>query len=150
MDVILLKKVENLGGLGDKVAVKSGYGRNFLVPSGAAAPATKENLEEFEKRRAEYEKQAAEVLSEAQGRKDKIVALVSISVACKAGDEGRLFGSVGTHDIADAMTAAGVTIDKHEVRLPNGAFRHTGSYEIALHLHTDVNTSIELEVVAED
>ncbi|MCU7960429.1 MAG: 50S ribosomal protein L9 [gamma proteobacterium symbiont of Bathyaustriella thionipta] len=150
MDVILLKKVENLGGLGDKVAVKAGYGRNFLIPSGTAVPATRENLEEFEKRRAEYEKQAAELLSAAQSRKDQITALSRIIVACKAGDEGRLFGSVGTHDIAEAMNAAGVSVDKHEVRLPDGAFRQVGTFEVALHLHTDINASIELEIVPED
>lgn len=148
MEVILLKKVENLGNLGDKVSVKSGYGRNYLLPSGTAVPATAANVAEFEARRAELEKQAAELLSNAEARRGQIEAL-SVTISCKAGDEGRLFGSVGTHDIAGAVTAAGVEVKKNEVRLPNGAFHQIGKYEVTLHLHSDVNATLQLEVVPE-
>ena len=149
MEVILLEKIDNLGGLGDKVNVKPGYGRNFLIPSGKAVAATKENLAEFEARRAELEKQAQEALSVAEARKVQIEALTGVSVARKAGDEGRLFGSVGTADIADAVTAAGVELSKREVRLPEGPLHTTGEFEIALHLHTDVDATLKLSVVAE-
>jgi large subunit ribosomal protein L9 len=149
MDVILLKKVDNLGNLGDKVAVKAGYGRNFLLPSGSAVPATEENLAAFEARRAELEKQSAEQLAIAQERKARIDALGPITVACRAGEEGRLFGSIGTSDIAQAVTEAGVEIAKLEVRLPTGPFRVTGEYDVDLHLHTDVNAVVKLEIVPE-
>lgn len=150
MDVILLKKVENLGNLGEKVSVKAGYGRNFLIPSGAAVAATADNLAAFEERRAELEKQASEALQSAEDRKAKLEALEGITVTAKAGDEGKLFGSVGTMDIADACTAAGVAIAKKEVRLPSGPIHNTGTFEITLHLHTDVDALIELQVVGED
>ncbi len=149
MDVILLKKVDNLGALGDKVSVKPGYGRNFLIPSGRAVAATAENLAAFEARRAELEKEAAAALAEAQSRKAKIDGL-SITIACKAGEEGRLFGSVGTVDIAEAATAAGVDLAKQEVRLPHGPFRVTGEFEVEVHLHTDVNAALKLNIVAEE
>ncbi|MET0087414.1 MAG: 50S ribosomal protein L9 [Sedimenticola sp.] len=147
MDVILLEKVDNLGGLGDKVSVKPGYGRNFLIPGGKAVAATKANVEEFEARRAELEKQAAEVLAAAEARKSAIEEL-SVTVARKAGDEGRLFGSVGTADIASAVTEAGVELAKREVRLPEGPFHTTGEYEVQLHLHTDVDATLKLTVAA--
>ncbi|MCB1751634.1 MAG: 50S ribosomal protein L9 [Gammaproteobacteria bacterium] len=149
MDVILLEKIDNLGGLGDKVNVRAGYGRNFLIPTGKAVAATKKNLEEFQARRAELEKQAAELLAQAQARKVKIEALGTISISRNAGDEGRLFGSVGTGDIADAVTAAGVELAKREVRLPEGPFHVTGEFDVQLHLHTDVNATLKLAVVAE-
>ena len=148
MDVILLEKIDNLGGLGDKVSVKSGYGRNYLIPSGKAVSATKENIAEFEARRAELEKQAAEALAAAEARKAQIEALGTVTIARKAGDEGRLFGSVGTSDIAEAVTAAGVEVAKREVRLPSGPFHTTGEFEVDLHLHTDVNATVNLAVVA--
>ncbi|MET0081714.1 MAG: 50S ribosomal protein L9 [Sedimenticola sp.] len=147
MDVILLEKVDNLGGLGDKVSVKPGYGRNFLIPGGKAVAATKANVEEFEARRAELEKQAAEALAAAEARKSAIEEL-SVTVARKAGDEGRLFGSVGTADIATAVTEAGVELAKREVRLPEGPFHTTGEYEVQLHLHTDVDATLKLTVAA--
>jgi large subunit ribosomal protein L9 len=150
MDVILLEKVENLGVLGDKVNVKSGYGRNYLIPSGKAVAATKENLEAFEARRAELEKNAAEALAAAEARKAQLEALEVVSIARKAGDEGRLFGSVGTADIAEAVTAAGVELAKREVRLPEGPFHAIGEFEIQVHLHTDVDAVINLAIVAED
>lgn len=150
MEVILLNKVENLGNLGDVVKVKPGYGRNFLIPSGRAVPATDENRKVFEERRAELERQAAEVLSAAEARRDQLVELATVTIARKAGDEGKLFGSIGTSDIAEAVTAAGVEVEKQEVRLPaEGPIRQTGEYEIGLHLHPEVNVDVKVEVVAE-
>jgi large subunit ribosomal protein L9 len=149
MDVILLKKVDNLGNLGDRVHVKSGYGRNYLIPSGHAVPATEENIKAFEERRAELEQQADELLAAAQARKAQLEDL-SVAIARKAGDEGRLFGSVGTGDIAKAVQEAGVELGKHEVRLPQGPYRAVGEYEVELHLHTDVNAKLQLEVIPEE
>jgi large subunit ribosomal protein L9 len=148
MEVILLEKITNLGELGDKVAVKPGYGRNYLIPTGLAVPATRDNLEAFEARRAELEKAAAEKLAAAEARKTSIEEL-SITVGRKAGEEGKLFGSVGTTDIAEAITAAGVAVEKQEVRLPEGPLRVAGDYEVALHLHSDVDATIKLTIVAE-
>lgn len=148
MDVILLEKVKNLGSLGARVSVKAGYGRNFLIPQGKAVPATEANVAAFEARRAELERQEADVLAAAQARAAQL-AEVAVVIAAKSGDEGKLFGSVGTRDIADAITAAGVTVDKSEVRLPNGAIRNTGEYTVALHLHSDVNAEVSVTVVAE-
>ncbi|MES9816612.1 MAG: 50S ribosomal protein L9 [Candidatus Thiodiazotropha sp.] len=148
MEIILLQKVDNLGDLGEKVNVKSGFGRNFLIPSGKAVPATEENVKIFEARRAELEKEAAEKLQAAEARKVKIDGM-EISITCKAGDEGRLFGSVGTADISKAVTDNGVEIAKKEVLLPNGAFRVAGEYEVNLHLHADVNATIKLTIVPE-
>ncbi len=148
MEVILLEKVANLGSLGDKVKVKSGYGRNFLVPYGKAVPATADNLKAFEERRAELEKAAADKLADAQSRAEALEGQ-SITISSKAGDEGRLFGSIGVRDIADAVTAAGTEVEKSEVRLPEGPIRAIGEYEIELQLHTDVTVTIQLAVVAE-
>ena len=148
MDVILLEKVKNLGSLGARVSVKPGYGRNFLIPKGKAVPATEANIAAFDARRAELERQEAEVLSAAQARAAQL-AEIAVVIAAKSGDEGKLFGSVGTRDIADAITAAGVAVDKSEVRLPNGALRNTGAYTVALHLHSDVNAEVSVTVVAE-
>jgi large subunit ribosomal protein L9 len=150
MEVILLKNVENLGSLGDKVSVKAGFGRNYLIPSGNAVPATDDNLAAFEARRAELENAAAEALEVATGRKDRLEALPSITIVCKAGDEGRLFGSVGTTDIAVAVSEAGVEVEKHEVRLTQGAFRVAGEYDVELHLHADVKAVVKVEVVPEE
>ncbi len=150
MEVILLDKVTGLGELGDKVTVKAGYGRNYLIPSGKAVPATKENLIEFEKRRAELEKQAAEKLAAAQERKTAVENLGSVTIAHKAGDEGKLFGSVGTSDIARACSEAGVEVKKAEVRLPEGPMRTTGEFEVVLHLHPDVNAVLKVIVVPEE
>ncbi len=148
MEVILLEKVENLGNLGDRVNVKPGYGRNFLIPSGKATPATEEHIKAFEARRAELEKTAADGLSEAEARRDKIGDMI-ITIKAKAGDEGKLFGSIGTADIAAAIVADGVEVERSEVRLPEGAFRQLGEYRIQLHLHTDVNTELTLVIEAE-
>lgn len=148
MQVILLEKVENLGGLGEKVNVRNGYGRNFLIPEGKAAPATEANLAKFEVRRAELEKAAAEALAAAQARAEKIAA-TPVSIARKVGDENKLFGSVGTGDIADALTAAGVTVERHEVRMPTGPIRAAGDFEVELHLHADVNVKAKVSVIPE-
>ncbi|WP_367027237.1 50S ribosomal protein L9 [Methylococcus sp. ANG] len=148
MDVILLEKVPNLGNLGDKVSVRPGYGRNFLIPKGKAVAATAAKLAEFEQRRAELEKKASDELAAAQSRAEAISQL-SVSIAQKAGEEGKLYGSVGTKDIAEAVTAAGVAVERHEVRLPHGPIRLAGDYEITLHLHSDVNATLNLKVVAE-
>jgi large subunit ribosomal protein L9 len=147
MEVILLEKVTNLGNLGDKVNVKSGYARNFLLPQGKATAATAANVAAFEARRAELERLAAEKKAYAESRAEQLNEL-EITITATAGDEGKLFGSIGTHDIADALTAAGVEVAKSEVRLPNGTIRHTGEYEVTVHLHTDVEATVHLVVVA--
>ena len=148
MDVILLEKVANLGSLGDKVKVKAGYGRNFLLPYGKAVAATADNPKAFEERRAELEKAAAEKLAAAQARGEALEG-ASVTITSKAGEEGKLFGSIGVRDIADAITATGTDVEKSEVRLPEGPLRVVGEYEIELQLHSDVTVHINLAVVAE-
>jgi len=148
MEVILLEKVENLGSLGDRVNVKPGYGRNFLIPSGKATPATEEYIKAFEERRAELEKAAADAQGMAEARREKLVGM-SVTIQARAGEEGKLFGSIGTADIAEAIAAAGVEVERSEVRLPEGAFRQVGEYSVLVHLHTDVNTEIALVIEAE-
>lgn len=148
MEVILLEKVVNLGALGDKVRVKNGYGRNFLMPFGKAVPATKANIADFEARRAELEKIAAEKKAEAEARGARL-ATITLTIPVVAGDEGKLFGSIGTRDIADAITATGVEVAKSEVRLPYGAIRQVGEYDVDLQVHSDVTVTIKLNVVAE-
>lgn len=149
MDIILLDKIANLGGLGDQVSVKAGYARNFLFPQGKAVPATKDNVAKFEARRAELEAKIAEALAAAQARADQLAALEAITIASPAGDEGKLFGSVGTRDIADAITAAGVEVSKAEVKLPTGTLRELGEYDIDVQLHSDVTTTAKVVIVAE-
>ncbi|WDE04511.1 50S ribosomal protein L9 [Thalassomonas viridans] len=149
MEVILLDKIAKLGGLGDKVTVKSGYARNYLLPQGKAVFASKENVEHFEARRADLEKKLAEVLKAAEARAAKLNELAEVTIASKAGDEGKLFGSIGTRDIADAITEAGVEVAKSEVRLPLGTIRETGEFDIAIHLHNDVDTTVKVIVIAE-
>ncbi len=149
MEIILLEKVQNLGDLGDKVTVRPGYGRNYLIPKGKAVAATEDNVAEFERRRAELETAQADALGAAQKRADALKDL-TVSIARKAGDEGRLFGSVGTGDIAEAVTAAGLELHKHEVRLPEGPLRQAGEYDIVLHLHADVDASVKVTVVPEE
>lgn len=146
MDIILLQKVENLGGLGDHVKVKGGYGRNYLIPSGQAVAATAANIAAFEARRAELEKQMAEALSKAQERKEKIEQLL-IRIVRRTGDQGRLFGSVGNSDIAQAAMNAGVPIEKQEIRLRSGALRTAGQFEVEVHLHSDVKARLKLEIL---
>jgi large subunit ribosomal protein L9 len=148
MEVILLEKTANLGNLGDKVTIKNGYGRNFLIPQGKAVAATPDKIREFEERRAELERLSAEKLATAQTRGEALSKL-SIVITHKSGDEGRLFGSVGTHDIADAITVAGVKVEKHEVRLPRGVIRQIGDYDIDINLHADVVVTIQIKIAAE-
>ena len=148
MQIILLEKVANLGSLGEQVTVRPGYARNYLFPQGKAVPATKANVEQFEARRAELEAQAATNLSAAEARKEQIDS-AELSVAVKAGDEGKLFGSLGNRDIADLATAAGIELAKSEVRLPEGPIRQVGEYEIAIQLRAEVEAVLKLHVVAE-
>jgi large subunit ribosomal protein L9 len=148
MEIILLEKIENLGAMGDRVKVRAGYGRNYLVPKGKAKLATSENIAAFEAMRAELEKAAADALATAEARREKLEGM-SITIAANAGDEGKLFGSVGTADIADAIMALGVEVDRQEVRLPNGVFRQVGEYDVDLHLHSDVNATVKLTITPE-
>tara|TARA_B100000767_G_C19656709_1_gene489205 strand:- start:512 stop:964 length:453 start_codon:yes stop_codon:yes gene_type:complete len=149
MEVILLDKIAKLGGLGDKVTVKSGYARNYLLPQGKAVFASSANVEHFEARRAEIEAKLAEALNAAESKAAKISKLAELTIASSAGDEGKLFGSIGTRDIADAITEAGVEVTKSQVRMPLGTIRETGEFDIAIHLHNDVDTSIKIIVIAE-
>ncbi len=149
MEVILLEKVRNLGDLGEQIKVKSGYGRNFLIPQGKAVMATKDNVAKFEERRAELEAKAAELLAAAEGRAAKLAELGTVTIAANAGEEGKLFGSIGAGDIADAITAAGAEVAKSEVKLPEGSIRNTGEFELMIQLHTDVTQNVNVEVVAE-
>lgn len=149
MEVILLERIRNLGALGDKVKVKAGYGRNFLIPGGKAVYATPSNIEKFEARRAELEMIAAQHLKEAQTRQQALLALGAITIQSKAGDEGKLFGSVGTRDMAEAITKLGVEVAKSEIHLPMGAIRQTGEYEIDIEFHSDVNSTIKIVIVPE-
>lgn len=148
MEVILLDKVGRLGAIGDKVTVKSGYGRNYLLPQGKAVAATAKNIADFEARRAELEATAAGKIAGATARAEQLAAL-EVTIAAKAGDEGRLFGSIGTRDIAEAITAAGVEVAKSEIRLPQGVLREIGQYEIDVQLHAEVIQAVKLAVVPE-
>ena len=148
MQLILLQKVTNLGSLGDKVNVKPGYGRNFLVPQGKAVPATAANVEQFEARRAEYEAKAASLLSDADGRRARF-ADASVTIKANASTEGKLYGSVGPRDIAEAFTAAGLPLNKSEVIMGEGALRRTGEFEVVVHLHADVETKVKVIVEPE-
>jgi len=148
MDVILLDKIGNLGNVGDKVSVKAGFGRNFLIPQGKALPATASNLSEFEARRSELEAAAAEKKVEAEARAAKLADL-SVTILANAGDEGKLFGSIGTRDIADAITAAGVEVAKAEVKLPEGALREVGEFDIDVQLHSEVMETVKVVIEAE-
>jgi large subunit ribosomal protein L9 len=149
MEVILLEKVVNLGDLGEQIKVKAGYGRNFLIPQGKAVMATKENVAKFEERRAELEAKAAEQLAAAQARAAKLAELDTVTIAANAGEEGKLFGSIGAGDIADAITAAGVEVAKSEVKLPEGSIRQIGEFELMIQLHTDVSENVNVAVIAE-
>jgi large subunit ribosomal protein L9 len=149
MELVLLQKVKNLGNLGDKVRVKPGYGRNFLIPQGQAVPATQANVAEFEKRRSEYEAKANDVMTAAEARKASLEG-AEITVKANASAEGKLFGSVGPRDIADAFSAAGKPLNKSEVVMGEGPIRHTGEFEIHVHLHADVNTTVKVTVTGEE
>jgi large subunit ribosomal protein L9 len=149
MEVILLQKVANLGNIGDKVKVKSGFGRNYLLPEGKAALATPANLAKFEERRAEHEKRAADELTSARQRATQLESF-KLSLTAKAGSEGKLFGSIGTADIAEAVSAQGIAIERSEVRLPGGPIRMVGEHQVKLHLHTDVEIDLAVVVTAEE
>jgi large subunit ribosomal protein L9 len=149
MDIILLEKVGNLGNIGDKVNVKPGYGRNYLVPQGKAVFATASNLADFEVRRSELEAAASASLADATARAAKLEALGSLTITSIAGDEGKLFGSIGTKDIADAIITAGVQIEKSEVKLPDGSIREIGEFDISIQVHADVTQVVKLVVAAE-
>ena len=149
MEVILLENIGNLGALGDKVDVKPGYGRNFLIPQGKAVPATEDNVSKFEARRAELEAVAAETLTAAQVRGEALTSLGAVEISATAGEEGKLFGSVGTRDIAEALTAAGCEVDKAEVRLPEGAIRELGEYEVVIQLHAEILSSVAIHIIPE-
>ncbi len=146
MDVILTEKVGKLGSIGDKVSVKAGYGRNFLVPHGKAIFATAENMVEFEQRRADLERAAAGKLGEAQAKAEQLAAIGSVTITAVAGEEGKLFGSVGPRDVADAYTAAGVELTKSEVKMPEGAIRELGEYDVQIQLHSDVLLTLKVVV----
>ncbi|MEA2649861.1 MAG: large subunit ribosomal protein [Candidatus Binataceae bacterium] len=149
MELILLQKVKNLGGLGDKVKVKPGYGRNYLVPQGKAVNANETNIAEFEKRRSEYEAKANTVMSAAETRKAALEG-ASVTIKANASAEGKLFGSVGPRDIADAFSAAGHPLEKSEVVMGEGPLRHTGEFEVQVHLHADVHTTVKVVIGADD
>jgi large subunit ribosomal protein L9 len=148
VNVILLERIKNLGGLGDEVVVKSGFARNFLIPQGKAVRATKENRQVFEARRIEFERAAGERLAVAQSRAAKLQG-VAVTIAAKAGDEGKLYGSVGTSDVATAVSALGAEVAKSEVRMPEGVIRQVGEYDIDLQLHGDVVVTVKVTVVPE-
>ena len=149
MEVILLDKIGRLGGLGDKVKVRNGYARNYLLPLKKAVLATKENLAKFEAERAQLEAKIAAELKAAQDRAEKLNAIAKVEIKAQAGDEGKLFGSVGTRDIAEAVIAAGCDLHKSEVRLPDGVLRTIGDFDIEVQLHPDVKTSIVVSIVPE-
>lgn len=149
MDIILLEKIDNVGGIGDRVKVKSGYARNYLIPKGKATLATPENIAKFESIRAELEAKAAGELAEAQGRAAKLEGQV-ITISAQAGAEGKLFGSIGTIDIAAACSELGVEIERSEVRLADGPLRMLGEHQVELHLHTDVNVALTVIVESND
>lgn len=149
MEVILLQKVANLGAIGDRVKVRSGYARNFLLPQGKATLATADNVARFEARRTEFERKAREEQSSAQQRAEQLKDF-RLTITAKAGTEGKLFGSIGTTDIAEACTRAGHEVARSEVRLPGGPIRLVGEHHVVLHLHTDVNVDLPVTVVAEE
>lgn len=148
MEVILLEKVDNLGDLGDQVKVKGGFARNFLLPQGKATRATPENVKVFQERRAELERAAKEAVDAAQKRRDMLEGK-EIKITAKAGEGGKLFGSISAGDIADALNSQGIEVEKKEVRMPEGPIRVTGEYELELHLHSDIDANIKVLVEAE-
>ena len=148
MKLILLQKVVNLGGLGDTVSVKPGYGRNFLVPQGKAVPATAANVAMFEAKRAEYQAKADAVLADAQKRLEGLEG-AEVTIAANASTEGKLFGSVTTRDVAEALTAAGHKVEKSEVVMGEGPIRRTGEFEVTVNLHAEVSTKVKVHVVGE-
>lgn len=149
MQVILLERIANLGDLGDEVRVKNGFGRNFLIPQGKAVAATAANREHFEQRRAELEADAQAKLAAAQALATQVEEAGVVTLASKAGDEGKLFGSIGARDLVEAAEKQGLTLDRASVRLPEGPLRQTGEYEVALQLHAEVEATLKVAIVAE-
>lgn len=149
MQIILLQRIVNLGKLGETVDVKPGYGRNFLIPHGKALPATAANIEKFEARRAELEAEEKKELDTAQERADALTD-VNVIMRAKSGDEGKLFGSIGTRDIAEALTNSGLEVDRAEIKLPEGALRQVGEYNVDIQLHHDVTATILVTILSED
>ena len=149
MEVILLEEIENLGNLGTLATVKPGYARNFLFPQGKAKAATPENLKEFEARRAELEAAAAEAIAAAEARRDQLQDMV-LTIKANAGQEGKLFGSVTNVEVTEAINATGVAVEKNEIRMPDGPIRMTGEFEVGVHLHTGIDTSVKVVVEGED
>ena len=150
MEVILLENIENLGSVGDKVTVKPGFARNYLVPQAKAKVATAENIAEFEARRVELEKAAVEARATAEARKQAIESLGVIEVTARVGSEGKLFGSVGVGDVCEAIATLGVTVEKSEIRMPEGALRVTGEHVVDIHLYTDIDTQVTINIVGEE
>ena len=150
MEVILMENVENLGSVGDKVSVKSGFARNYLVPHGKAKMATAANLAEFEAIRAELETAAAQALQEAQTRKQEIEALGVIELTARVGSEGKLFGSIGVADVSDAIASLGGNVEKSEIRMPEGALRVVGEHIVDIHLYTDIDTQVTVNIIGEE
>lgn len=149
MELVLLQKVKNLGGLGDKVNVKPGYGRNFLVPQGKAVRATAANLADFEKRRSEYEAKASQIVGAAQTRHASLEG-ASVTIKAHASPEGKLYGSVSPRDIAEAFSAAGHPLEKSEVIMGEGPLRHTGEFDVPVHLHADVHSTVKVIIVGDE
>ena len=150
MEVILLENIENLGSVGDKVTVKSGFARNYLVPQAKAKVATAENIAEFEAQRAELEKAAAEARATAEARKQTIESLGVIEVTARVGSEGKLFGSIGVADVCEAIATLGETVEKSEIRMPEGALRVTGEHIVDIHLYTDIDTQVTINIIGEE
>ena len=150
MEVILLENIENLGSVGDKVSVKSGFARNYLVPQAKAKVATAENVAEFEARRAELEKAAAEAKATAEARKQAIETLGVIEVTALVGAEGKLFGSIGVADVCEAIATLGETVEKSEIRMPEGALRVVGEHIVDIHLYTDIDTQVTINIIGEE
>ena len=148
MEIILLEKIANLGNLGSIVNVRSGFGRNYLIPQGKAKMATKDNVAEFEQRRAELEQVANEALAAAEARRDQLQDMV-LTIKAKTGGEGKLFGSVSNIEIADAISATGIEIERREIRMPDGPLRQIGEHEVGVHLHSDIDAIVKV-VVEED
>lgn len=150
MEVILMENVENLGSVGDKVNVKSGFARNYLVPHGKAKMATAANLAEFEAIRAELEKAAADARQAAEARKQEIEALGAIEITARVGSEGKLFGSIGVADVSDSIASLGGNVEKSEIRMPEGALRTVGEHIVDIHLYTDVDTQVTVNIIGEE
>jgi len=149
MEVILLERIRNLGALGDKVKVKGGFGRNYLIPQRKAVPATADNLKKFEERRSQFEMAERETLSSAEKRAEQLIKLSKLTIVARAADEGKLYGSVSAHEIVEAFNKANIKVEKREVLMPHGALRQVGEYDIDIQLHSDVITVVKVAIIPE-